>query len=213
MSSVREAALVALLAAVRLVPGATVQRETVVPEAVPPGGLIILRDGAPGEPETTLSPLTYHYEHAARLEVMVQGAGAGPRAVQLDCLLVALGHALAALGRHGEAAEALRNAHRFHPARAPKMTISVRPTDDGALRLDFVDDGVHLSTQQLSLAFRPYYQADPHHTGEIPGMGIGLSHVLALVWNHGGSCSLRNRADAPGVCLSVTLPAVMTAAC
>jgi CheY-like chemotaxis protein len=110
-------------------------------------------------------------------------------------------------------AEALRNAHRFHPARAPKMTISVRPTDDGALRLDFVDDGVHLSTQQLSLAFRPYYQADPHHTGEIPGMGIGLSHVLALVWNHGGSCSLRNRADAPGVCLSVTLPAVMTAAC
>ena len=103
MSSVREAALVALLAAVRLVPGATVQRETVVPEAVPPGGLIILRDGAPGEPETTLSPLTYHYEHAARLEVMVQSAG--PRAVQLDRLLVALGHALAADRTLGGAVE------------------------------------------------------------------------------------------------------------
>ena len=105
MSSIREAALVALLAAVRLVPGATVQRETVVPEAVPPGGLIILRDGVPGEPETTLSPLTYHYEHAARLEVMVQGAGAGPRAAHLDNLLVALGHVLAADRTLGGAVE------------------------------------------------------------------------------------------------------------
>jgi len=105
MSSVRETALAALLAAVCLVPGATVQRETVVPEAVPPGGLMILRDGTPGEPETTLSPLIYHYEHAAKLEVMVQGAGAGPRAVQLDRLLAALGHVLAADRTLGGAVE------------------------------------------------------------------------------------------------------------
>ena len=105
MSSVREAALVALLAVLRLVPGVTVQRETVVPETVPPGGLLIVRDGVPGDPETTLSPLTYHYEHAAKLEVMVQGAGAGPRAIRLDALLVALGHVLAADRTLGGAVE------------------------------------------------------------------------------------------------------------
>ena len=96
MASVRETALAALLATLKPVPGTTVQRETVVPETVPLGGLIILRDGTPGEPEATLSPLTYHYEHAAKLEVMVQAASSNTRAISLDGLLVAIGHALAA---------------------------------------------------------------------------------------------------------------------
>lgn len=110
-------------------------------------------------------------------------------------------------------AEALRNAHRFHPTRAPQVLITVRPTDDGSIRLDFTDDGIHLKRPQLSLAFRPYYQVDPQRTGEVPGMGIGLSHVAAIVWSHGGTCSLKNRADAPGVCLSVTLPVAIEAQC
>lgn len=110
-------------------------------------------------------------------------------------------------------AEALRNAHRFHPTRAPQVLITVRPTDDGSIRLDFTDDGIHLTSPQLSLAFRPYYQVDPQRTGEVPGMGIGLSHVAAIVWSHGGTCSLKNRADAPGVCLSVTLPVAIEAQC
>ncbi|MDT8329190.1 MAG: acyl-CoA transferase, partial [Roseovarius sp.] len=42
-----------------------------LPESVPANGLIILRDGDPGEPEFTLSPLTYHYEHRAEIEAVV----------------------------------------------------------------------------------------------------------------------------------------------
>lgn len=41
---------------------------------VPKTGLIILRDGDPGEPDQTMSPLTYHYEHEAELEIIVQRA-------------------------------------------------------------------------------------------------------------------------------------------
>ena len=51
-------------------------RDAVLPERIPPAGLIILRDGQPGEPEVTLSPLRYHYQHRAELEVVVQ-AGTG----------------------------------------------------------------------------------------------------------------------------------------
>lgn len=39
---------------------------------IPRGGLVILRDGEPDDPETTMSPLTYHYEHVAELEILVQ---------------------------------------------------------------------------------------------------------------------------------------------
>jgi hypothetical protein len=36
-------------------------------------GRIVLHDGAPGRPDITLSPLTYHYTHRAELDVMVMG--------------------------------------------------------------------------------------------------------------------------------------------
>ena len=71
MPSTREAILAALLA--RLQPlAAHVLSDAVLPERIPAAGLIILRDGKLGEPEVTLSPLRYHYQHRAELEVVVQ---------------------------------------------------------------------------------------------------------------------------------------------
>ena len=70
MSSIREQILAALLARLETVPGATVKREAPLPETVPAGGLIILRDGDPGDPEVVLSPVTYHREHLPEIEVM-----------------------------------------------------------------------------------------------------------------------------------------------
>ena len=94
--SVRETALSALFAALTRVPGARVERETVTPEVVPQGGLIIQRDGQSGPPEIFMSPLTYSYEHAVTVEVIAQNAPNGARAIALDGLLVALGQVLAA---------------------------------------------------------------------------------------------------------------------
>ena len=36
------------------------------------GGLLTLRDGEPGEPEVTMSPLIYEYRHRAEIEVILQ---------------------------------------------------------------------------------------------------------------------------------------------
>lgn len=96
MPSRRETALSALFTALTHVPGATVERESAIPERVAPGGLVILRDDDPGTPEVTLSPLLYHYEHAARVEALVQAPQAATRALALDGLLRAVGEALAA---------------------------------------------------------------------------------------------------------------------
>jgi hypothetical protein len=73
MPTARETVLSALHARLQPV-AALVLRDEVLPERIPATGLIILRDGQPGEPEVTLSPLRYHYQHRAELEVVVQGA-------------------------------------------------------------------------------------------------------------------------------------------
>jgi hypothetical protein len=92
MPTTRETILAALHA--RLQPfAATVLRDEVLPERIPPAGLIILRDGQPGEPEVTLSPLRYHYQHRAELEVIVEAPG--NRATTFDTLIAAIGAALA----------------------------------------------------------------------------------------------------------------------
>jgi len=93
LPTTRETILAALHT--RLQPlAAKVLRDEVLPERLPPAGLIILRDGQPGEPEVTLSPLRYHFQHRAELEVIVQGAN--DRATAFDTLIAAIGTALAA---------------------------------------------------------------------------------------------------------------------
>lgn len=81
MASKREQILEALHTALRAEfseantrPRTEIERNGVLPVDVPEQGLVILRDGDPGEPEVTLSPLTYHYEHQATVEVFVRGS-------------------------------------------------------------------------------------------------------------------------------------------
>ena len=66
-------------------------REQDGPDDLPPGGLVILRDGSPGEPEVMLSPLTYLYEHRAEIDVMVAGED---RIRRFDLICGAIGLAL-----------------------------------------------------------------------------------------------------------------------
>ncbi len=91
MPSIRETVLAALHTRLQTL-AAPVLRGDVLPERIPSTGLIILRDGKPGEPEVTLSPVTYFYEHRAELEVVIQ-AGTGRDAL-FDELVASIGAAL-----------------------------------------------------------------------------------------------------------------------
>lgn len=90
--SLRETIIVALHARLSALP-ATALRGDVLPERVPALGLLILRDGEPGEPEVTLSPFSYHYQHRAEIEAVVQGPD---RDVLFDTLTASIGTVLAA---------------------------------------------------------------------------------------------------------------------
>ena len=92
MPTTRETILSALHARLLTLP-ATALRGEVLPERVPANGLLILRDGEPGDPEITLSPLRYHYQHRAEIEAVVQGAA---RDTAFDTLTASIGAVIAA---------------------------------------------------------------------------------------------------------------------
>jgi hypothetical protein len=94
MPTTREAILTALANLLRSIPHVPVLRGEVLPERIPTAGLMILRDGNPGEPGVTLSPLMYHYQHRAELEVIVQSAAS--RDSLLDALTAQVGAVIAA---------------------------------------------------------------------------------------------------------------------
>ena len=66
MPSKREKVLAALHARLKAGLPATVRRNEVLPERVPAEGLVILRDGDPGEPDVTLNPRTQFTSIASR---------------------------------------------------------------------------------------------------------------------------------------------------
>ena len=95
MSSKTEQNLEALSIRLHTVPKAKVERNTAVPERIPAGGLIVLRDGNPGEAERALGGISSVYNaHTVKIEVHVEGGDAADRDAAFDALVVAIGEAL-----------------------------------------------------------------------------------------------------------------------
>jgi SAM-dependent methyltransferase len=78
-ASKAEQVLMAIKAVLETVPGAVVERNSVLPEKVPAGGLIILRDGDPGEPEQALGGFGSMVE---RTGCQITGADIEPAAIE-----------------------------------------------------------------------------------------------------------------------------------
>lgn len=97
MSSRREQVIEAVKALVsNALPNADVKRNLAKPERIAPGGLAVVRDGDPGEPEVLLSPLTYVYAHRIPIEVAAYESASRPREDVLDEMLGAIGNAVRA---------------------------------------------------------------------------------------------------------------------
>jgi hypothetical protein len=94
-ASKAEQVLEAIEALLETVSGAVVERNSVLPEKIPGGGLIILRDGDPGEPEQALGGFgNVYYQHAVEIEVYVEEGDDAARDAEFDALLQPIGAAL-----------------------------------------------------------------------------------------------------------------------
>jgi hypothetical protein len=89
--SQREIAIGALFAVLgQLSLGTTVKRNAALPERIADHAMAILRDGEMGEPEVSLSPLTYHWQHQVAIELFVADPDAAARDARMDGLLTEL---------------------------------------------------------------------------------------------------------------------------
>lgn len=105
--------------------------------------------------------------------------------------------------------ELLENARKFHPRRAPAVEVAAHLDGNETMVVTVTDDGLTLSPEQLAQAGTPYFQDEKHFTGEVPGMGLGLASVATALWQAGGTCRVRNRPTAPGVCVELQWRRVM----
>jgi hypothetical protein len=97
MASKRETVLAAVKALVAAaLPAAEVKRNLAKTQRIPPGGLVVIRDGDPGEPEMVLSPLTYLYSHRIPLELATYESATLTREQVLDVMTAAIGAAIGA---------------------------------------------------------------------------------------------------------------------
>ena len=96
-ASKAEQVLASIRVLLEAMPGATVERNSGLPEKIPAGGLFILRDGDPGEPEQALGGFgNAYYQHAIEIEVYLEEGDAAARDAAFDALLQQIGSVLEA---------------------------------------------------------------------------------------------------------------------
>lgn len=89
--SQRENAIGALFSVLgQLSLGTMVKRNAALPERIAEHAMAILRDGEMGEPEVSLSPLTYHWQHQVAIELFVADPDTSTRDARMDGLLTEL---------------------------------------------------------------------------------------------------------------------------
>jgi signal transduction histidine kinase len=79
-------------------------------------------------------------------------------------------------------------------------------TANGNVRLEVADNGIGVPHDELGLLFSRFYRASTATRRAIPGTGLGLVIVRAIVERHGGTVSLYSF-EGEGTRVTVTLPA------
>ena len=94
MASTRETILAAVYARLQTLSGPTVTRAEVLPEVIPAGGLVNLREGEPELEGETLGVVAKFWSETLEIELVVEGADGPTRAAALDTLAASVATAL-----------------------------------------------------------------------------------------------------------------------
>ena len=77
--------------------------------------------------------------------------------------------------------------------------------DGGECTIEIDDDGPGIPEPLQQRVFEPFFRAETSRNRDTGGIGLGLAAVRAIVLDHGGNISLRNRKDG-GLRVAVGLP-------
>ncbi len=89
---------------------------------------------------------------------------------------------------------------------ADEVELSIAVVAHGRLQVDVADNGPGIPDAQKGSVFEPFVRGEPGRTiSNHSGFGLGLSIVLSLVENHGGTVELLDQTP-HGLIVRVTLP-------
>jgi signal transduction histidine kinase len=77
--------------------------------------------------------------------------------------------------------------------------------DAGNLRIEIQDQGIGIPKEHQSRLFQAFSRVDSSATAEIPGTGLGLVIVKAIVEHHGGRIALESEVGV-GTTFQILLP-------
>ncbi|WP_063573896.1 MULTISPECIES: ATP-binding protein [Luteibacter] len=86
-----------------------------------------------------------------------------------------------------------------------RVRLRLRSTGDGCI-LEIDDDGPGIPEAMQQQVFEPFFRLEASRNRDTGGIGLGLATVRAIVLDHGGTVTLRNRKDR-GLRAVVSLPA------
>ena len=95
----------------------------------------------------------------------------------------------------------LSNAIKYTPS-GGRVAVSSAIGDNGGVNLTVADTGCGIPADKLDAVFAPYEQIDNHYRRALPGTGLGLSLVRAMIGLHGGRITV---ASPPGQGVIITL--------
>ncbi|RCX12951.1 HAMP domain-containing protein [Anaerobacterium chartisolvens] len=78
------------------------------------------------------------------------------------------------------------NSIKYNPSKQVHITVTLTPQDD-KINIRIQDDGLGVSTKQLSRLFDSFYRGDESRKNSNDGSGLGLAIAKNIVIAHGGS--------------------------
>lgn len=86
----------------------------------------------------------------------------------------------------------------------PEISLLVKSQQD-SIFIEISDNGIGMNTEQLAMAFEPFYRATTGNLHQVKGFGLGLNFVKKVVEMHGGKIALKSSLGS-GTSVKIYLP-------
>jgi signal transduction histidine kinase len=100
------------------------------------------------------------------------------------------------------------NALKFSQGDSAKIEIKCREEKSNII-IDVVDNGVGIPPELMDKIFDRFYQIEKHFTGNVEGVGLGLSYIKKLLSKLGGDIKATSE-PGKGSTFTVTIPIIST---
>lgn len=101
--------------------------------------------------------------------------------------------------------EVVSNYLKFSRAKTTGLNVTLSPEGSERLVISFTAQGADYPDNLLHRLGEPFFQPEANHTGEVPGIGLGLATARALLLSAGGNMRFRKDIQTEGLVTEIVL--------